>query len=264
MKAKNYISFILISCIITQSIIPATIAPATPTNLDSYFTKLKRGIQCYWQKKPCKKEDIEAVQKTAVMLLIILLSASALKFKFHVQWTKKRDVLTKQFIENVKNTQDLNSLKQTVETAKKDGISLPVEYALAEILSKIAATQLSQDSWFNTRESSKKLAHHPEMLEMVSEITGGRYATHEQLQDRFQRLLDRKSNLIAIVQYLIHQGFNPDTPFEFNQTGVHSGSNWSLRQHINKLIKENDPDIFIGYLPKDLVHNLGLGHLYDK
>jgi len=74
-----------------QTIIPADVLVDTKQQvdtkqLDGYFTRLRRGIKCYW-KGTCSKEDKETVQNSATLLIIFL--AIVLKIAYEKPWIKE-------------------------------------------------------------------------------------------------------------------------------------------------------------------------------
>ncbi len=265
---RSYISFMLASLIVMQSTIPATsipvvTKPVVTKQLDSYFTRLKRGLNCYRKKIPCSKEDQTAVyQAASTLIALILIGSGGLVIK-HSQSIKARNAsIIEQFIKDT-DDQNFDSIKSTVAMAKKEGTSLPIELALAQILDKLAKQQLIQDDWFDKRKKSAPLASKPELLQALFEVSGA-FATAPELTRQFQNLVQRKNNLIAIAQYLMSQGYNPDKTFELSGSYMFR-TNWSIRKHINALAKKEHEFWWLyGYLPRELLHGLNLDHLISN
>lgn len=178
MKAKSYISFILASFIATQSLILADVAP-TPKQIDGYFTRLKRGIKCYWQKKPCDKKDQKAVYQATAALMTLLTITSIIAIR------PPRISLEKQIMDAV-NTYNPETVEKTINTIQQGNTRPNYEEIALLLLYKIRSVQ-------------DQIREH--VFEEKDNIT--RYIEANENKPEVQKLRQQETALIAITKKII-------------------------------------------------------------
>lgn len=238
MKTKNYISFLLVGLIATQSIIAVDSAPVTPQQLDGYFTRLKRGIKCYWQKTPCRKEDKETVMVSAVIILTLVTS---LLFHARQRYNVRKEIIdtrVEDFMDYAKRAQ-LDQLEITIKASKKDNIPLPIEHAFAIIIGKIADVRAKYIGW---QEDKKRYDQKAPLA-----------PSYDYLSEQWNDLVKETNNLKTIVNYLKQQPIDPDKKL-YPQS-------MTIRSQIYQLLQQK-PARFTPHLDMQTVQDyLGLGHL---